>query len=303
MNGIHEHSLEDHKLWNLVVEAWEALTERFEPAVERLVRSSGFSRHTWSLLLATLACEPEATTPADLMVRSPYTAAEAFQKRLRQAADQGFLSEVEPGSFRLSPTGRAETERLIVAAREAMIQADPLPAPDSARLAGLTEQLVRACLETPPPPETWSIRSSYKLMPEQDPPMPFIEQAMTCLSAYRDDSHLSVWRFSGLTATALEVLSLLWRHEAQRLNEIVEKLAHRGHPLETYKRAVNELRERDFVDGPASDLEVTESGRLFRNEVEEDTQHFFFTPWKTLNYREKTDLAGLLIRLKQGLAR
>ena len=37
-----------------------------------------------------------------------------------------------------------------------------------------------------------------------DPPLPYAEQALSCLAAYRDDAHLSAWRPSGLSAPALE---------------------------------------------------------------------------------------------------
>jgi hypothetical protein len=124
---------------------------------------------------------------------------------------------------------------------------------------------------------------------------------MTCLAAYHDDSHLAAWRFANLSATSLETLSCLWRHEVTSLDEICEKLAYRGHPCQTYERVILELRERKFVEGSNSSLMVTSAGRIFRNEVEEDTHRFFFTPWKILSLEEKTDLGGLLVRLKQDL--
>jgi hypothetical protein len=301
MNVVDEHTLEEHKLWRLVTGAWDALAEHFEPEVEALGKARGFSRRTWSLLLATLACEPDPVSSADLMVRKPFTAAEVFSKRLLEATSQGHLVQVEPGSFRLSEVGRKETELLIDAARAAIDRVDPLPHQDGERLARLFERLVKSCLETTPPPSTWSIQASYNLMPSLDPPLPYVEQAMTCLAAYRDDSHLAAWRFTNLSATALETLTCLWQHEGTNLEEICEKLANHGHPCTTYERAIAELRERNFVEGPDSSLRVTNGGRIFRNEVEEDTHRFFFAPWMILSNKEKTDFAGLLIRLKQGL--
>jgi hypothetical protein len=298
-----EHTIEDHKLWNLISEAWDALSEHFEPAVERLIQTVDLSRKQWSLLLAILTCEPEPASAVDLMVRNPYTSADEYQARLAASAAQGYLIEIEPGSYRLSQAGRRETERLIVAARAAMVAVDPLPKQDSLRLADRIARLVHACLETPPPPDSSSIQASYKIMPPIDPPLPYTEQGITCLSAYRDDSHLAAWQLGGLTATAFETLSILWRNEAKSLDEICVKMVNRGYERETYQWAVNELRERNFLRGLDTALMVTESGRLFRNEVEEETNRFFFAPWDCLDYLEKTDMAGLLIRLKNGLQR
>jgi hypothetical protein len=301
MNVVDEHTLEDHKLWRLVTVAWEALGDYFKPEVGASAQARGLSRQTWRLLLATLACEPDPVSSADLMVRKPFTAAEVFSKRLQQAEAQGYLVQVEPGNFRLSEIGRKETEHLMSVARAAIDRVDPLPRHDGERLSRLFKRLVQSCLETPPPPSTWSIQASYNLMPSLDPPLPYVEQAMTCLLAYWDDSHLAAWRFTNLSATALETLSCLWRHEGTNLDEICEKLANHGHPCATYERAIAELRDRNFVEGPDSSLQVTNGGRIFRNEVEEDTHRFFFAPWKVLSFKEKTDFAGLLIRLKQGL--
>jgi hypothetical protein len=296
-----DHTLEDHKLWKLTTEVWDALASRFEPAVEGFLGTRNLDRGLLSLLLSATTCEPEPIMIADLMVRSPYTASEKFQARLVDAAKKGYLIEVEQGSFRLSEAGVQETQDLIRTARAAMAVADPLPRQDSRRLAELLARLVHACLENPPPPEPWSISASYKLMPEIEPPMPFIEQAITCLSAYRGDAHLAAWEYVGLSATAFEMLSLLWRNEATSLAEVNEHLAHRGHPGEIYQLALEELKERNFVARVDEDLSLTEDGRLFRNEVEEDTERYFFIPWKRLSYKEKTILAGLLLRLKEGL--
>jgi hypothetical protein len=235
------------------------------------------------------------------MVRNPYTAAEKFQARLSDAADLEYLIEPEPGSFRLSAEGRRITQDMIRTARAAMVKSDPLPKEDSAQLAMFLDRLVYASLHTPPPPQPWSIRGSFKLMPEINPPMPFIEQAFTCLWAYRDDAHLAAWQFAGVTATAFEMLSLLWRNEANSLDSVHNHLADRGHPREIYQLALAELVERNFVTGTESDLSVTEDGRLFRNQVEEDTERFFFVPWRSLSYLEKTMMSGLLIRLRDGL--
>jgi hypothetical protein len=301
MNSIEDHTLEDHKLWKLMTEVWEALSTFFEPAVDRFLMSNNLERGTLRLLLAVLTCEPETIMVADLLVRNPYTSAEKFQARLSKAAEQGYLLESEPGSFHLSSAGFKLTQGMIQTARAAMEKADPLPQDDSAKLAVLFDRLVDACLHTPPPPEPWSIRSSFKLMPAISPPMPFIEQALTCLWAYRDDAHLAAWQLAGVTATAFEMLSLLWRNEATSLEGVHELLDQRGHPREVYQLALKELFERNFVAGKESRLSVTEGGRLFRNQIEEETERYFLIPWKSLSVQEKTVMTGLLYRLREGL--
>jgi len=288
-------------LWNLIHEAWQAIFPHYDPVFARHATESGLEGPVWSLLLAVQTFGPEAISPALLLVRGPYTAAYSYLTRLEAAAAKGYLMQVAPGQFRLTDLGRAHVDRAVKEARAAMAQADPLPTADSQRLAELLDRLVQACLNTPPPPDTWAIRLSYTLMPERTPPLPYTEQAISCLNGYRDDAHLAAWQPSGLSATALETLTLLWRGEADSLDSVCERLVRRGHPRQVYAHALVELRARGFVEGTDDAPHVTEAGRAFREQVEADTDRYFFAPWICLSEADKDELADLAVRLRDGL--
>jgi hypothetical protein len=138
-------------------------------------------------------------------------------------------------------------------------------------------------------------------MPSLEPALPFIEQAISCLYAYRDDAHLAAWRYSNLSATAFEVLTYLWREEANSLEGLLDLLRYRGHPDDVYLDALAELRDRRFIAGGRSKLRVTPEGRDFRNHVEMDTDMYFFAPWSCLSSKEKDRMEDLLVRLWDGL--
>ncbi len=294
--------MEAIQLWTTIEEAWLALTERFEPLVDKRCEQAGFDSRLWGLLLAVYTFEPEDTTPAHLLVRSPYTAAEAYLVRLRQARELGLLAEVEQGRFRLTEAGRTLAFDIADIARQSMAQSDPLLPADSGRLAILLDRMVQSCLNTPPPPEPWSIRLSFKLMPRLNPPMPFIEQAFSCLGAYRDDAHLAAWQRSGVSAMALETLSLLWRGGASTVDDLCKKLDYRGHPCEVFTTVLSELRERGFITGPDHAPWVTGTGRVFRNQIETKTDELFFAPWDCLGNEEMTELFDLVSRMRDGLS-
>jgi hypothetical protein len=293
--------MNDQTLWNLVREVWAELGAHFEPVIEKRINESGLDGRRAGLLLAAATFEPENTTPGHLLVRGPYTAAEEYLARLRSLAEAGYLEEVSPGSFRLTPQGDQWKDEFLAIARQAMVEADPLAKEDSLRLAEIIDKLIKACLETPPPPDTWSIRLSSKLLPDKEPPMPFIEQAITCLSAYRDDSHLAAWQESGLSATALEVLTLVWRDQVSSLDTLTDSLAHRGHPRTVYADAVNELHARDFIKGTHHEIRLSEDGHSFREQVEMDTDRYFFAPWERLDESEREEFRQLLTQMKEGL--
>jgi len=231
----------------------------------------------------------------------PYTAAQNYQDRLVAAAGQGYLAENAPGEYRLTDLGRRETGRFIEAVRAAMAQVDPLPLTDAQRLIELLWRLLGVSLGTPPPPDTWSIRLNFKQMPPREPPLPYIDQALTCLFGYRDDAHLAAWRPSGLSAPALETLTVLWNGESDALDAVCERLARRGHPRQVYADALAELRQRGWVEGPDDAPRVTASGQGFREQVEADTERYFFAPWAALDGNEKAELGQLLTRLRDGL--
>ncbi len=293
--------MDNHHLWKNLTEAWRALTSRFEPAVEQYGEEKGVSLRTWSLLLAVYKFEPEITTPAHFLVRVPYTSADVYMERLETAVRQGWLEQGVAGGYQLTSAGRAATFDIMDAARKAMARHNPLAEKDSQQLAGYTDKLVKACLETPPPPDTWSIKLSRKLMPEAQPAMPFIEQGFSCLEAYRDDAHLASWQASGLSAMGLETLTLLWRGEVSSLDDICTALAHRGHPCKVYQLAIQELRERGLISGNAGQLAVNGKGRVFRNHVEEDTDALFFAPWNCFDEKERAEFTGLVVKLREGL--
>ena len=293
--------MKDQQLWNLSREAWTALGPHYEPVIERIIEQSGLEGRGWGLLLATLTFEPEDTTVPHLMVRGPYTAAEIYLARLHNAAILGFLAEVSPGAFRLTPSGRKATMRFIQEARQAMSSVDPLTPDEAKLLTRQFERLVQNILDTPPPPDTWSIRLSYKLMPELDQPLPYIEQSLSCLAGYRDDAHLAAWRQTGLSATALETLTLLWRGKVGSFDDLIEQLSYRGHSAEVYLDAIVELRRRKFIAGTKRTLRVTSEGQKFREQVESDTDRYFYAPWSCLSAADKHNMKRLLTSLRDGL--
>ncbi len=286
--------MDDQSLWKIIREYWMKIEARFDPAIKSMVADSNLDIRGWMLLIAVLTFEPENTTPSHLLVRGPYTSSDNYLARLENAADKGYLVDMSNGSFRLSAEGRKAVLNFINVARQTMTAADLLPTEDADILSEMLERLVRKCLETPPPPNTWSLSLSYKLMPAAEPAMPFIEQAISCLSAYRDDAHLASWQSSGLSAIALESMTLIWRGQVSTLDELTEKLSFRGHPEKVYADALAELREHNYLSIFRKVLRLTNEGKLFRERVEELTDQYFFAPWTCLTQAEKRRMAQIL---------
>lgn len=293
--------LDQQALWRLARQTAAAITPVYQPAFEQFQTTRHVDGWTVGLLMAALSFEPQPISPALLSIRGPYTAAEAYLNKLEAAARANFLVEVDPGKYHLTAHGRLDIQNLMDQGRTLMAEFDPLPQDESRRLAKLLDQLVRACLEEPSPPGKWCVRHAWKLMPLFEPPLPYSEQALSCLSAYRDDAHLAAWQSSGLSAVALEALTYIWREEAHSLDALDQKLSYRGHPSSVYANALIQLRKMELIAGADHSLRLTAHGRAIRDQIEKTTEDFFFRSWSVLNEDQKTELADLLLKLRDRL--
>ena len=293
--------MNDFTLWELMNETWETVRRCYEPVFDNFISRNGLEYRQLGVLLAALSFEPETTTPARLQKRVPYTPAATYLTRMAIAVKQGFMLVVNPGEYRLTAKGRSELHELIKEARRLMAELDPLPLKDSRRLATLLDRLVQASLSEPAPPGNWSIRLSYPFMPVAHPPMPYTEQAISCLHAYRDDSHLAAWQPTGISPPALEALTLLWRGQADSVDSLCQRMASRDHPQQIFEEVLAELRQYSYIERDNRTLLISRSGRAFRDRIEQTTNAFFFSPWRCLEEAEKNQCAGLLEQLRDGL--
>lgn len=301
-NESERPAVDDLAIWELIKEAWEALGRHFEPVMESAGREMNLDPRIWGLLMVVKTFEPEDTTPAHLIVRSPYTSVEYYQNRLATASRDGFLVEVGEGKYRLSEIGERSMEKVISLVRSVMAEVDPLPQPNSILLAELLDRIIQASLASSPPPDNWSIKLSCKLMPSPQPPLPYIEQEFTALAAYRDDAHLAAWQMSELSATGLEALTLFWMGEVDSLESLCKHLERRGQSCHVYQDSLDELRRRGYLQGPDQAPWLTGAGRVFRNQVEDVTNRYFFAPWVCLSKKDRKALVDLLTDLKNGLS-
>jgi hypothetical protein len=288
-------------LWKIALEAESAIVTHYQPVFDKYIAENGLEGWMVGLLLAAITFEPEATTSSHLQVRGPYNACEVYLTRLATAAEKGYMSEKSPGEYRLTVLGRSEVEGLIDETRSQMARVDPLPVKESQQLVSLLDSLVQSSLNTPPPPDTWSIQLSAKLLPESTLSLPYIEQAISCLNAYRDDAHLAAWQTTGISAIALETLTLIWRGEVNSLDGLCYKLDRRGHPCHVFSLALENLREYRYIGGSDDAVHITILGHTFRDRVEDDTNRFFYKPWVYISDAEKVEIADLLSHLRDGL--
>ncbi len=292
-----------HQTWLCAQEVSRVMAAQYTPAMDLAAESFGLSKPNWyGWLLPALIFEPEPISTARLRVRMPYIAPSLYDQRLEEGALAGFLAQVAPGDYRLSEKGRQAAEAVIQAAYQAMAELPTLPKADMQHLEDLLRRLVISSLEAAEPPGKWSLRLSRRTEHGRDlSRMARIDQYLSDLNAYRDDAHLAAWQPLGVAGHTWEAFTFLWRGEAETLDALIEKLARRGYTREDYAQSLGELVQRGWVEAHAEKYRLTPEGAHIRQQAEEQTDTYFFTPWLSLRRAELNALHNLLERLRDRL--
>jgi hypothetical protein len=292
-------------LWPRIWDALDALTAHYGPAIDDAASDLGIPHGEWyGWLMAAHVFEPEPISASRLHVRSAYTAPRKLEAALEKGATLGLLKPCAPGEYQLTPTGRAGVQRLIDTARGVMGQLQPLPDEDLLRLAGLLQRLVEASLAAPEPPGKWCLRIERHYDPGVAAPvMHRLDQHLSDLLAYRDDSHLAAWQRHDISGQAWEAFSLVWRSPALSVTEVSEKLARRGYTEADYASALEQLAERGWIEEDTNGYWTTAAGDAIREEVEALTNQYFYRPWGRLDAGEILELTSLVDQFTKALLR
>jgi hypothetical protein len=290
--------------WPLVWETLDALTTHYGPGIDHAAEQLGIPYGQWyGWLMAAKIFEPDPVSVSRLSVRAAYTNPTLQAERLAQGVQLGLLAPAGQGEYHLTNAGHAAVRQLIDAAYAAMAPLHPLPDADLARLLDLLRRLVEASLAAPEPPGKWCLRIARHYDPAGRAGMiPQLDQYLSDLVSYRDDSHLAAWRSLGVTGQEWETLTHLWHGDISTLDDLCAKhCARRGYSRESYASALQELIARGWVDEQDGSFRITEQGRELRDEAEATTDRYFFASWGCLAPTDLEDLGSLLTQARDAL--
>lgn len=270
--------------------------------VVQLLADAALQRPEWSTLVRAYLCEPPFTQDM-LADRLPYASRTLLQTRVDALGSKSLLQEVAPQEFILTDNAVDLLHRWVEREREHLAGLTPLPRQDLERLAALLSRVVQAAVAAPPPPDKAHLLGSRRLAPPPDAaPMVQIDQYLTDLVWFRDDAHVAAWRKASFNSTSIEVLTLLWRGEAQDVDGLSAHLSERrGYSREDYASCVHTLAECGLLDASQATLTVTAAGRALREDIEATTDRYYMFPWTTLLPVEMKQLRDLLQRFTSNL--
>jgi len=265
-------------------------------ATERL----GIDRPALAFVSTIGAGPVEGSVPTQIGNAAYYTILDAWRPQAAVVEAAGLASEDAGGRWTVTERGRDLVRELRTALRAYYASLQPVPAAELSRLAALLERAFQAIAPTLPQDRDSHIPRVARLR-EMPAGSPFgdLDAAVYALWMARDDAHMAAWRAESIDGPALDVLTRIWRAEASTIAELAPRLTHQG--PDDVDAAIGRLRERGWLD-EGEPLRATESGRIARQGIEDETDRLFFSPWPEDVGREAPWIRERLEAVNQALA-
>ncbi len=242
----------------------------------RAMERFGLDRPAYFFAMDLGTQDPKGARPQDIG-NATYRTSDGPLRSTAAAAESAGLIMWGDGRWALTEKGRTALDELRRAMDAHYASLTPIPAGELDLLAGLLDQAFRA-VTTSSEPKTreHTPRAARHRWQEPSSAMARLDAAVYGLWQVRDDCHVQAWRDAGLTGTALDVLTKVWRKEASTVGE----LSSAARPEADTRTAVQELRDAGLVAPGADDaLTVTTKGTGTRERIEVETDRYFFAPW------------------------
>lgn len=241
----------------------------------------------------------------DFQKRDPFSNPEQFEKNFARLNLKGWIDPLPDGRYEVSDVARDGVRRIIQEGDRQLTGFSAMPEMDLERLATLLMQVIAESKITRQPPEKWAIFKRFRVAEKRSPWIVQVREYLMDMYAYRDDSHLSAARphFNQAGIVWL-VLGALAKGSAVNAEQMAETMTFRGYDDEEYEIAIQAAVEMGWVE-PAkhpNTFRLTQKGRNLREDVEQLTNQYFYTPWSILVQDEIDELFDLLTTLRHELS-
>jgi hypothetical protein len=255
------------------------------PGLTTFLDETGLSRPAVFLVAYAAGYPPGGASADDLRPGFPYATRDPHLPALDEATASGFLARDERGRYRPTERGMALVVTVERAATAWLATQRPLPEADLQRLAMSFGTIADGLHRADWPPEARVHRWAWLVahVPEAAKvPLVRLERAIMDLWMARDDAHMAAWGAARFHGPQLDVLTRLWRGEAEDLATLQGLLAETQEP-ETVAAIVDELSEQGYLEVRLGALQPTRAGHNVREGIEADTDEIYFRQWPALD--------------------
>lgn len=289
------------QIWESAEKALRAFSAHYQDRMDVAAKEFGLDPPTWYPLTAAYTFKPDPISVERLRIRSPYSSPRYFDEPLMGLLKGNFIGQSPLGGYSLTHLGEEAVQSISNAAYEGMAAIPLLSVDDMRNLAHSLGRLSQACIIHGGPISRWSIIYIRRL--DGSPPDTHaakIDQYLSDIYAFRDDAHLAAWQQHDVGGHAWDVLTVVWREGFSTLEQVTNRLARRRWTRSETEAAVAELRGLGWL-AQEGELAVTETGARVREEAEELTDQYFYSPWEQLSDSDMQTLADLLPTLNDRL--
>lgn len=289
---------------------WSNLEDSFDP-----LNADAYSR--WQTIAAEQRFEPgwlswvaaifvfngEPFSTSEFMQVFAYSSERVLATRFEAAVAQGILAVGTDHKYRATGKGKDGTSQMIQVADAMLASLQPIPTTKLQELVAYLKQIVQSSLAMPEPPSKFGVTHYYRNMhpPEDASLLRLFAHYFSTLDKYRGNAHLAAWKNLGIQGNRWEVLSSIWRSQANTLDQLFGELSFRGFTREEYAQFLQELGERGWIEEDKDAYQLTAEGKRIRAEAEALTDKYFFAAWSFLSEAEVQDLYHLATALRDGL--
>lgn len=256
---------------------------------------------TWIAAIWLFGSEP--ITTAKFMKMFPYGLARLNEECFASAVRQGYLILDTESGYSPTETGMNVAQKIWRQAGISLANLKPMPKGNLQRILDYLERLVEASMATPQPPSHFYLSHKKKNYQQFGTVYPLENYVVLFgeLAAYRDDMYIAAWQAYQIEGHSWDMFDKFYSGESLTIDGLYAKLKRRGLPQEIYTQDLQELIERGWVIERANEYQITPAGKKVREDVEVETERFFFAPWSCLDERDLEDLMNLSTQLHDGL--
>lgn len=243
------------------------------------IRSGYAESPAWFMIQAS-EFDPEPLTVENLRVRDIYASERIVQAVLELLAGERWLAR-DGKSYHLTNEGR-QIVSLMRSRSSAYLNAPALDWPMQS-LALLTERvghIINQSLKPNGGVPPWSLVHSRNRAPaDSAPTMQRLSQYFSDFNAFRDDAHMAAWFHLDLQGYEWESFALVAAGQAADAASLFNRLFFRGYSQPEYHQALNLLVDREWLSISENKFMLTSKGKAIFNEVEVQTDQYFYDPW------------------------
>jgi hypothetical protein len=240
----------------------------------RVMEELGIDRPTYAFVVSGVALQSDDGARLEDLFNPYSTTLEQWNAPAAAARGAGLADFNElTGRWHATQKGRDLFTRVRREADAHLASLEPIPASEIVHLAAQLSRAL-AAIESSGLPFDHMLRNS-RLRGDGKIPMVALENVLFGLWHARDDSHMSAWRDAGFDGPSFDVLTRIWRNEAQSEEELPAKLP--GQRPDDVAAGLAKLRAKGLIE--KNRLSPTEHGTALRQRVEDETDRRFFAPW------------------------